>query len=130
MTNGGSSVTRSQLGIMAFASDNHPRGQTPKLDSVGDDADERFYMLATFCFDLSRKLKYICLALQDYYGDTPPAWAKRIWDDENFINPKPDTIPWSEMARRAEEVMKRLHAEVQSGGYTEELKRLAGQSGE
>ena len=29
--------------------------------------DERFYMLATFCFDLSRKLKYITLALQEYY---------------------------------------------------------------
>ncbi len=45
-----------KLGNVALATNNHPRGKTPKLESVGHDPDERFFMLATFCFDLSRKL--------------------------------------------------------------------------
>ena len=119
------SLSNAQLGILALSTDNHPRGQTPKLESVGDDPDERFYMLATFCFDLSRKLKYISLALQEFYGDAPPAWARRLRDDEQYINPKPDMLPWAEMARRAEEVMKQLHAEVQRAGHLDTLNRLA-----
>jgi hypothetical protein len=83
-----------QLGMLALGTDGHPRGLTPKLESVGTDPDERFYMLATFCFDLSRKLKYITLALQDYYRETPPEFASMIRDHERYINPKPDAISW------------------------------------
>ena len=114
-----------KLGAMALGTDGHPRGLTPKLDSVGTDPDERFFMLATFCFDLSRKLKYITLALQEYYKDAPPEFAKMIRDQERYINPKPDTIPWEEMARRAEQVMKELFAQVQDSGYPEALNELA-----
>jgi hypothetical protein len=124
MSNGGQSINRT-LGVIGLGSNNHPRGQTPKLDSVGDDPDERFYMLATFCFDLSRKLKYITLALQEFYRDAPPEFAKMIRDHERYINPKPDTIPWEEMARRAEQVMKELFAQVQETGYADALNELA-----
>jgi hypothetical protein len=113
------------LGKIALGTDGHPRGLTPKLESVGSDADERFYMLATFCFDLSRKLKYITLALQEFYREAPPEFAKMIRDHERYINPKPDTIPWEEMARRAEQVMKELFAQVQETGYAEALNELA-----
>jgi hypothetical protein len=129
MSNGGQSINRT-LGVIGLGSNNHPRGQTPKLDSVGDDPDERFYMLATFCFDLSRKLKYISLALKEFYAQAPPDWAKKIRDDEQYINPKPNEIPWAEMARRAEQVMKRLHAEVLDAEYLEILNRLADEGGE
>ena len=114
-----------QLGTIALGTDGHPRGLTPKLDSVGTDADERFFMLATFCFDLSRKLKYITLALQDYYREAPPEFARMIRDHDRYINPKPDPIPWEEMARRAEQVMKELYAAVQETGYTEALNERA-----
>lgn len=119
------SATPSQLGMVALGADGHPRGLTPKLESVGDDADQRFYMLATFCFDLSRKLKYISLALQEFYHDAPPEFAKKIRDHERYINPKPDPIPWEEMARRAEQVMKELFAEVEDAGYSAALNELA-----
>ena len=114
-----------QLGMLALIPDGHPRGLTPKLESVGTDPDERFYMLATFCFDLSRKFKYITLALQDYYRECPPEFAWMIREHERTINPKPDTIPWEEMARRAEQVMKELYAAVQETGYTEALDERA-----
>jgi hypothetical protein len=106
-----------KLANIARATNNHPRGRTPKLASVGDDPDERFYMLATFCFDLSRKLKYIALALKDHFGEADPAFAAKILADERYINPKPGELPWEAMAVRAEEVMKRLHQELLDAGY-------------
>jgi hypothetical protein len=119
------SLTPDKLGMIALGTDGHPRGLTPKLDSVGSDPDERYYMLATFCFDLSRKLKYLTLALQDFYRYAPPEFAKMIRDHERYINPKPDTIPWEEMARRSEQVMKELFAQVQATGYAEALNEVA-----
>ena len=110
------------LANIALATNNHPRGRTPKLDSVGDDPDERFFMLATFCFDLSRKLKYISYALQDYYPilsseEADEDFKAKVLADECYINPKPTPIPWEAMAIRAEEVMKRLHGELVELGY-------------
>ena len=112
------------LRIIAYATNNHPRGQTPKLESVGDDPDERFFMLATFCFDLSRKLKYISHALAEYYPPNetrqpldPEYYAQTIVRDECYINPKPTGISWKEMAFRAEAVMIRLHTELLAEGY-------------
>jgi hypothetical protein len=116
-----------QLGMIALGSDDNQRGLTPKLGSVGDDPDERFYMLAAYCFDLSRKMKYISLALQEYYGDAPPEFARKIRDHERYVNPRPEAnfISWREMAERSEEVMKELWSEVQAAGYKEQLDRLA-----
>ncbi len=116
-----------QLGMIAHGTDDNQRGLTPKLASVGSDPDERFYMLAAYCFDLSRKMKYISLALQEYYPDTPPEFAKKIRDHERYINPRPEAnfISWKEMAERSEEVMKALWSEVQAAGYKEHLDRLA-----
>ena len=116
------------LANIALATNNHPRGRTPKLKSVGNDPDERFFMLATFCFDLSRKLKYISYALQDYYAGRgeaipDPEFAEKILKDECYINPKaindPSVVilPWEAMAIRSEEVMIRLHQELLAAGY-------------
>ena len=106
-----------RLASVALATNNHPRGRTPKLESVGDDPDERFFMLATFCFDLSRKLKYISYALREYYPFAEEAFKQKVLDDERYINPKPTPIQWKTMAIRAEEVMKRLHSELLAEGY-------------
>lgn len=120
--------TATEMGNMALGTNSHTRGRTPKLASVGDDPDERFFMLATFCFDLSRKLKYISLALKDYYNNADPEFAKMIRDDERLINPKPDIIPWEAMAIRAEKIMIRLYEQVEAEGYEEALNRLADQA--
>jgi hypothetical protein len=111
-----------EAGNVALSSNQHPRGQS---DHFPTDPDERFFMLATFCFDLSRKLKYISLALSQYYKDADPRFAARIVRDEQRINPKPDPIPWSDMAVEAERVMKELHAEVTTEGYFHYLNQLA-----
>jgi hypothetical protein len=117
--------TAAELGNMALGTDNHPKGATPKLASVGQDVDERFFMLATFCFDLSRKLKYICLALKEHWGDADPEFAKRVLQDNEHINPGPGALSWEEMAIRSEEVMKGLWQEIRNEGFEENLRELA-----
>jgi hypothetical protein len=114
-----------ELANIALGTDNHPKGATPKLESVGQDVDDWFYMLATFCFDLSRKLKYICLALKEHWPDADPKFAKRILDDNEFINPGPGSLSWEEMAIRAEEVMKALWQEIQHEHFEENLRDIA-----
>src|SRR6266496_1426737 len=94
------------LGAIALATNNHPKGASSKLDSVGTDPDERFYMLATFCFDLSRKLKYISLALEHHWDEADPELAKRILDDNDFINPEDPKdltkrLPWKDIDRKS-----------------------------
>jgi hypothetical protein len=128
MTNRDSSLTTAQLGNIALGTDNHPKGFTPKLESVGQDVDERFYMLATFCFDLSRKLKYICLALREHWQDADPEFAKRILQDNELINPGPGNLSWEEMAKRAEDVMKGLWQEIRNEGFDQTLREIAGKA--
>jgi len=132
MTNSDSSLisaaklTSAKLGNMALGTDNHPKGATPKLKSVGKDPNERFFMLAAFCFDLSRKLKYICLALKENWPDADPEFAKRVLEDNEFINPSSGTrLSWAEMATRAEEVMKDLWQETRKEGFEQNLRELA-----
>ena len=121
-------ITARKLGIISFATDNHPKGATPKLQSVGDDPNERFFMLATFCFDLSRKLKYICMALGDNREYADPEFAQRILRDNEFINPGPPRLSWEEMAPRAEKVMLDLWQEIQNEGFEENLRLVAGKA--
>ena len=87
-------------------------------------------MLATFCFDLSRKLKYICLALRrTLAGCREPAFARRILQDNEFINPGPGSLSWEEMAIRAEEVMKGLWREIQQEHFEENSERDRSEGG-
>jgi hypothetical protein len=127
MTNSVKTISPAQLGNIALGADNHPKGATPKLESVGEDVNERFYMLAAFCFDLSRKLKYICLTLREFWDDADPEFAKRILQHNEFINPPPPDgpLPWGEMAKRAEEVMKGLWEEIRKEGFEQNLRKLA-----
>ena len=133
MSNGGS-ADAALLGAIAMATNNHPKGASSKLDSVGTDPDERFYMLATFCFDLSRKLKYISLALEQHWDEADPELAKRIFHDNEFINPEdPEDpnrrLPWKDMAHRAEDVMKKLWSDLHyEHRHSERLKQRAGKA--
>ena len=125
MTDGQDLIESVKLGNIALAVDNHPRKTTPKLGSVGNDADERFFMLATFCFDLSRKLKYVCLALREHWDDADPEFARRVLQDNERISPSQGTLSWEEMAQQAEAVMQQLFQEIQDGGFEESLRARA-----
>jgi hypothetical protein len=117
------SFTTKDAGNLSLIPDRHIRKRNPKLASVGTDPDERFFMLAAYCFDLSRKLKYISLALKDFFPDADPKLARMILEDNEYIDP--GNISWEMSARRAEEVMQRLYDELEAAGYQRELERLA-----
>lgn len=123
MATGERTFSTKDAGNISLALDRHVRKRSPKLASVGDDPDERFFMLAAYCFDLSRKLKYISLALKDFFPAADAKFARMILEDNEYIDP--GDIPWEQSARRAEEVMLRLYDELEAAGYQTELERLA-----
>jgi hypothetical protein len=51
--------------------------------------------------------------------------AKRILQDNEFINPGPGSLSWEEMAIRAEEVMKALWQEIKQEQFDENLREIA-----
>ena len=114
-----------ELANIALSTDNHPKGATPKLESVGQDVDERFFMLATFCFDLVPQAEVHLPGPERTLPDADPAFAKRILQDNEFINPGPGSLSWEEMAIRAEEVMKALWQEIKQEHFDENLREIA-----
>ena len=55
-----------------------------------------FTRLPLFRFDLSRKLKYICWDLTEHWPDADPAFARRILQDNEFINTA-RSLSWEEI---------------------------------
>jgi hypothetical protein len=48
--------------------------------------EEAVYILATFCFDLTRKMEYIYKALAPYALQADPALAREIFNDNEEMN--------------------------------------------
>ncbi len=61
---------KSTLGALCAASDSPMRKTTKKLESVEAGSVEAFYMVAAYCFDLQRKMEYICKATLDFESRT------------------------------------------------------------
>lgn len=85
------------------------KGLTNKLASVEVGKPEAFYMLAAYCFDLSRKLEYLAKAARPFAEHVPPELEREITADNNAINAK--DLTWEERAKVAEKIMIRLHRE-------------------
>jgi hypothetical protein len=98
------------LGTLCVAGQPPPRGLTKKLASVKVGSEESFYLLATYCFDLSRKLEYMTKVALSYAEHIPPAIAREMLEDTKRISAA--DVPWEERAKAAEEIMLRLHEEV------------------
>lgn len=98
------------LATLSGASQPPPRGLTKKLDSIQVGSPESFYMLATYCFDLSRKLEYLSKVSLPYAEHIPPAIAREMLEDTERISAA--DVPWEERAKAAEEIMLRLHEEI------------------
>src|SRR5687767_6036128 len=87
-----------------------PKGKERKLEKLKVGTPEFSYMLATYCFDLQRKLLYLCQVAHPFDKFMPEGLAKQIQADTRDIN-KGRT--WEERAREAEQVMLRLYGEVE-----------------
>jgi hypothetical protein len=86
------------------------KGLTDKLQSVTVGTPEAYYMLATYCFDLSRKLEYLTKVAHPFAEHVPPELAHDIIEDNNAINAK--NLTWEERAKVAEKIMIQRHREL------------------
>jgi hypothetical protein len=120
MSNGSVSV-ETAIGNVAIISERSVTRQTQKLDSVSIGSPESYYMLAAFCFDLSRKVNYLFQATRDFASQADPALARLMMDDNNAINE--DGLTWEQRARIAEQIMLRSVAEL--GNQHEQALRAA-----
>jgi hypothetical protein len=103
----------SVFGALAKIPQPPPKRFTDKLASVTVGTPEAFYLLATYCFDLSRKLLYLSKIAGPYVANIPPDLAQEIEADTDAINE--NGLSWEDRAELAEDIMLRLYREVDSG---------------
>ena len=98
------------LGTLSVGTRPPPKGVTKKLESVEVGTPDSFYLLATYCFDLSRKLQYLSKAARPFADRVPPDLEQEIREDTQRID---GLDPWKERAEEAERIMLRLHEELE-----------------
>jgi hypothetical protein len=99
------------LGTLSAGTTPPPKGLTEKLASVKVGEPESFYMLATYCFDLSRKLQYLSKAARPFMEHIPADLEQEIEKDTQQINGP--NMSWKDRAEVAEKIMLRLHDELE-----------------
>jgi hypothetical protein len=98
------------LGGIALVMEQVVRHNNPKLASVVPGSVDAYYMLATFCFDLSRKVNYAFKATRAFASHADPALAREVLADYERLNA--DDLTWKERAERAEEIIVRQWTEI------------------
>ncbi len=98
------------LANIAIISERSTTGKSPKLDAVDIRSDEGFFMLAAFCFDLSRKMNYLFKATQEFGPQGDPELAQQFIEDNDAINRS--GLSWEQRARAAEAIMRRSVEEL------------------
>jgi hypothetical protein len=121
MSNGDDETVRKALGGICMISEKSTSHGAAKLDSVTIGSDDAYYMLAAFCFDLSRKLNYVFMATRDFAQHADPALARQVLEDGAAINQS--RLSWEQRARKAEEILLRSVRE-----FGEEHERLLRQA--
>ncbi len=100
----------SALGSVAIIVDQIPHMTAPKLEGLKPGSDEAFYMLAAFCFNLSRKLEYFFLATREFGRDADRAVAQRLKRDRDELARAGSD--WRSIAVKEEELMRRIYGEI------------------
>jgi hypothetical protein len=109
MSTGESHSVERALGDIAIISEKSVTHVAPKL-TVSLHSDEFLFMLATFCFDLSRRMDYLWKATKGFAGQAGQELAREVLKDNEAINAP--GLPWKERAERAEQIMLRLAAQI------------------
>jgi hypothetical protein len=73
-------------------------------------SEEAFYLLATYCFDIQRKLECMYKATRAFARKGDPALARQLLADERRINAP--GLTWKQRALRAEARMLELQREI------------------
>lgn len=110
MSHNGRESLETAIRNIAITSEKTVTWDSPKLESVRIGSDEAYYMLAAFCFDLSRKVNYLFRATRDFAPEADPELAQLLIEDNEAINES--GLTWEERARRAEAIMRRSAREL------------------
>ena len=98
------------LADIAVISERTTTHKSAKLGTVSPGSAEFDFMLAAFCFDLSRRLHYLFKATREFGPQADPALAGEVLADNDAINAP--GLTWQRRAEVAEEIMRRLAAEL------------------
>jgi hypothetical protein len=102
----------SALGAMAVVVDRIPTMTKNKLLGIKPGSDEAFYLLAAYCFNLSRKLEYFFLAAKEFGLDADRAVVQRLQRDRDELARAGSE--WREIAEKEEELMRRLYDDIKN----------------
>lgn len=87
------------------------RRTPPSPDApVRPNTQEGYFLLATYVFDLERKMEYFYRATRGFAPKGDPATARELLADEDSING--DGLTWKERAKRAEARMLELQRQI------------------
>jgi len=100
------------LGSICLLADSIPRKTMPKL-TVEPGSKEGFYMLAAYCFNLSRKMEYVFKATREFGREADSALAREIKTTGDAIYGSPHTS-WQEIAEKEEGALLRLFKEIEA----------------
>ncbi len=123
MSHNGRDSIETAIGNIAIISEKSTTRKSKKLKSVKIGSDEAYYMLAAFCFDLSRKVNYLFRATQEFAPKADPELAQLFMEDNEAINE--DGLTWEERAKRAEAIMLRSVGELEEQ-HERVLREVAG----
>jgi hypothetical protein len=104
------------LATLYFVPRPPPKGYTDKMASVTVGTPEAYFMLATYCFDLMRKLNYLVKIARPFAEHIPAELAAEILQHNEAINAR--DLTWEQRAKVAQDIMLGLYGE---GGEEPEL---------
>jgi hypothetical protein len=98
------------LANIAIIAERSTTRTSAKLEAVKIPSDEAYFMLAAFCFDLSRKMNYLFKATREFGLQGDPELAQQFIEDNEAINKT--GLTWEQRARAAEAIMLRSVQEL------------------
>ena len=118
----------SALGAMGIVVDQIPKMSSNKLEGIDPGSPESFYLLAAYCFNLSRKLEYFFLAAREFAPEADYKVIQRLKRDRDEL--AETASDWRSIAVKEEALMRRLYDEIK-GDYEAVWRRVAegGQGG-
>jgi hypothetical protein len=82
----------------------------PPDGPVRPNTEEGFFLLATYCFDLERKMEYLYRATRAFALKGDPALARELLADQESFNV--DGLTWKERAKRSEARLRELQRQI------------------
>jgi hypothetical protein len=112
------------LGNICILADTWPKRKTKKLRDLDPKSPEAFYMLATICFDLARKMEYLSEVTFGFGENADRKVARDMYNDYERINK--EGLSWEERANIVEGIVLERYGKYESR-YDKLVDRIRGE---